>query len=513
MVKRVIFLSVVVSVQLVFVNCSHSADSEGVLSWRLKIKQPAIIVPFAKQQITSLAAIPDELQDGLTYLNEQRTAAGLIQYSANTLLNESAGNHVAYLVTNNLFGHYEDESKYPTGFTGSTPTDRAGYAGYESSVSENLSAGNSTVEESIDSLFSAIYHRFGFLSFSTDEIGIGVETSGSYGYNSAYGYNMGASQINALCSGTSYTGGGGYYWGVCTDSNFKIEIETYKEARDTNLRANPAIVLWPYENQPDSIPAFYEESPDPLPTCSVSGYPVSIQLNELQTGTVEMTSFKLYDGVNREIVDTVVLTEETDPNSRFSSYEFALFPLQRLDWGKNYSVDFQYTEDGAPKNVTWSYKTEELQYPYYNVVNENDLNVVSDVVYGFYFSPASCNDTITDYSISYDSGLSISQSGFVDGNTLYFQLSGTDGLSMKVTANKSEGESVVYTVTLASSGSAILKGDVNGDGEAELADIILGLQISAGQSVSGINFNGDANEDEKIDLVETLHVLKSLSKS
>ena len=513
MVKIITFISIAISAQLLFANYSKSAESGGVLSWRLNIEQPAEVPPPAKSQIIPLAATPQEQQDGLTYLNRQRTAAGLIQYSANTLLDQAAGNHVAYLVTNNLFGHYEDQDNYPTGFTGVTPTDRGGYVGYKSSVEENLSAGDSTVEESIDGLFSAIYHRFGLLSFYTDEIGIGVERSGSYYYQSAYGYNMGTTQINNLCSGTSYTGGGGYYYGVCTDSNFRIETNQYLAAREANPQANPAIVRWPYENQPDSIPVFYEESPDPLPACSVSGYPVSVQFNEVKTGIIVMSSFKLYDRNNSEIVNTAILTEATDPNSNFSSREFALFPLQRLDWGENYSVDFQYTEDGSPKNLAWSYKTKELQYPYHKVVNGSNFNVVSDITYAFYFPPANCNETITNYSISYDSGLSINQSGFVDSNTLYFQLSGTNGLSMQVTVSKAGGGSIVYTATLDSRGNAIFKGDINGDGKTELADIILGLQISSGHSVSGINLNGDVNGDGKIDLVETIYGLKGVSNN
>ncbi len=513
MVKIVVFLGIAISAQLFFTNYSNSTESVGVFSWRLNIEQPAEIVPLAKSQIIPLAATPQEQQDGLIYLNQQRTAAGLIQYSANTLLDQSAGNHVAYLVNNNLFGHYENQADYPIGFTGVTPTDRGGYVGYKSSVAENLSAGDSTVEESIDSLLSAIYHRFGFLSLSTNEIGIGAERSGSYYYKSAYGYNMGTTQINDLCSGTSYTGGGGYSYGICTDSNFKIETNQYLAARDTNLQANPAIVLWPYGNQPDSIPVFYEESPDPLPACSVSGYPVSVQFNEVKTGIIVMSSFKLYDRNNSEIVNTAILSEATDPNSKFSSREFALFPLQRLAWGENYSVDFKYTEDGSPKNLAWKYKTKELQYPYYKVVNGSNLNVVSDIIYGFYFPPASCNETLTSYSISYDSGLSINQSGFVDSNTLYFQISGTDGLSMQVTASKAGGGSIVYTATLNSRGNAFFKGDVNGDGKTGLADVILGLQISSGDSVAGINLNGDANGDGKIDLVETIHGLKNISNN
>ena len=207
-----------------------------------------------------------------------------------------------------MFGHYEDEATYPEGFTGVTPTNRGEYTGYKSSVSENITGGDNSVEESIEGLFAAIYHRFGFLSFDTDEVGIGIDSSVSYVYGSAYGYDMGNGQINILCEGTSYTGSGGYYYGVCADYSFQIETSLYLTAQDANRLANPAIVRWPYPGQQDSIPVFYEESPDPLPTCGVSGYPVSVQFNPAKTGPVAMTSFKLYNKNYNEITGTIILS-------------------------------------------------------------------------------------------------------------------------------------------------------------------------------------------------------------
>ncbi len=54
-----------------------------------------------------------------------------------------------------------------------------------------------------------------------------------------------------------------------------------------------------------------------------------------------MKSFKLFKGDN-EIKEKRVLTENTDPNNRFSEYEFALFPLKVLEKNQEYRAEFKY---------------------------------------------------------------------------------------------------------------------------------------------------------------------------
>jgi len=142
---------------------------------------------------------------GLDYLNALRVKAGVPAFTEQVNLRASAQNHSDYMQTNKIFGHYEDSSK--TGYTGDNGADRAIYAGYFSrTVSENVSYGTTTVQGSIDSLFSAIYHRFGFLNLVSDEVGIGTN-------NKFYTYNMGNGTLNDLCQNTTYTGGS--YYVVC----------------------------------------------------------------------------------------------------------------------------------------------------------------------------------------------------------------------------------------------------------------------------------------------------------
>ncbi len=326
--------------------------------------------------------------EGVRYLNQLRNGVGMVSYNTNDALQKAAQMHSKYNVANNINGHYEREGD--SYFTGVTVGERVSRAGYSSSfVGENVSSGtNHSVKESIDGLFSAIYHRFGFLNFGFDEIGIGRDQKDS---RVVFTYDNGAKDSNG------------------------------------NMLNNPEIVVWPYENQSDSLTAFYEESPDPLPECGVSGYPISIQFNPSQhaEGSISVTSFKLYKSdTNQEISNVKLMDQSTDHNHHFSSNEFALFPLDRLEWNTNYRVGIEYIEDGVVKNKDWNFKTRDLPTPNYTVANSGDVfNVQSGTSY-FYLPPASCNDFFNGVNIVGASTLSIKTS-LVDFNTIKVEATGS----------------------------------------------------------------------------------------
>lgn len=54
----------------------------------------------------------------------------------------------------------------------------------------------------------------------------------------------------------------------------------------------------------------------------------------------------------------------------------------------------------------------------------------------------------------------------------------------------------------------LLKGDVNGDTNVNLADAILALKVIVGLNPAGINLNADVNGDNKIDLAEVIYILQ-----
>jgi len=56
------------------------------------------------------------------------------------------------------------------------------------------------------------------------------------------------------------------------------------------------------------------------------------------------------------------------------------------------------------------------------------------------------------------------------------------------------------------------KGDIDSNGNVELADAMRALKIIAGMNVSGINLNADVNGDGKIGMQEVIHILERVAE-
>ncbi len=366
------------------------------------------------ERVTNESSLIEIRDGGLSYLNTLRTYVDMIPLQYEVHLEEASQNHATYLTNNNLFAHIESADN--SGFTGVTPSDRTRYTGYEHAiVGENISSSNRGVEESIDTLFSAIYHRFGFLNYDYDELGIGFSQSDVYTYGNVYNYNMGISPLRILCEGTEQINGGAYYENICLDSTKQIAASSFTIAYEENKLQNPARVIWPYHGASNISPVFYEESPDPLPECSVSGYPVSISFNSLKNGAITIDNFKLYDSNNQEVTDVKLMDQKNDPNQHFTEFEFALFPMKRLEWDSKYHVEIAYHDGDISKIETVDFKTASLPYPYFNVTTSGEIFEVGvNKTTLFYLSPAHCNDKLTTFSAT---GL-LADIAFYDANTI-----------------------------------------------------------------------------------------------
>lgn len=375
------------------------------------------------------------------YLNNLRTNAGLNLLTQNQFLDMASQNHANYIVETQEIGHYETIDNHPL-FTGTSPSQRAFFAGYSSSVTENLSVGQDDSFESIDDLFGAIYHRFGFLDFEIDSIGIGTNGSDIW---STYVYKMGNSNINQLCQENSYTGFGGYYSGMCEDTYFKISTSTFENAK--NLNSIP-FVVWPYDTYLNTPPVFYEESPDPLPNHSVSGYPASIQFNKtIFTNGVELVSFELFD-INDDIISDVLLMDKlSDPNGKFNEYEFALFPLKRLEWDSHYKAKVVYLDKSTQvqNTIEWNFATRGLEMPIYKITELSKILYLNpNTTYALYLEPQHGNDLSNGYSVSYSSGIAINSS-FIDLNTLSITINGQYGQNVNFTFNNGRTVNIILS--------------------------------------------------------------------
>jgi len=415
----------------------------------------------------------------LTYLNQLRAQVAMLPFSHHEQLQQAAANHAQYLTLNNLTGH--DEQAGRSGFTGTGPGERAVAVGYPSrQVSENISYGDSDYRQSVDGLMSAIYHRHGFLAFDRDEIGF---ARSSYPDNrQAWVYNMGNSYVRALCSGDAFTGTGRYYIGIC-EPDIRLAAAVYEHALAQLPAANPELVVWPPINGTDIPPAFFEESPDPLPDFSVSGYPISVLFNPDAVTTAGVSRFTLYRLPDEhELENTRELNEFTDPNQRFNNLQYALFPLERLAWHTRYRVEIDYTQDGIPYTKQWTFTTRDLGIPVHTITTGDTLEVVAGGRFAVYIRPSDAYPTLSaggGISWRYPRGMTI-DSEFIDSNTV------------QLTVDGAVGDAAVFTYNDSSSFTIRLTEHAN---QAPSADAGADQAVTAGELVTLTGTGSDPEQD------------------
>jgi hypothetical protein len=119
----------------------------------------------------SPAAAQDAVSDLLGRVNSLRASQGLPGYSLNGALNAAAQGHAQWMADSQVISH--------TGPSGSTPTARAGAAGYPSSfVSENIYGGtNAGANDAWVFWVNSPIHYRGLINSGYTEVGIGVGVS------------------------------------------------------------------------------------------------------------------------------------------------------------------------------------------------------------------------------------------------------------------------------------------------------------------------------------------------
>jgi hypothetical protein len=351
-----------------------------------------------------------------TMLNDIREAMGMNTLLPHLALESASQSHADYLLANHSASHEEQEGK--PYFMGTKPVDRAIRAGYASrTVSENISTQVKDAKASINGLFSAIYHRFGFLSTFIDEIGIGVAQNPKNPKESAFVYVMGNSEMARVCSEDSFIGEGKYFYRVCKDKAQRIVEKEFQKAKTYHQMNNPPIILYPYDGQSEVPPAFYAEIPDPLPDYDVSGFPVSISFNSYFFTKIELRSFVLYDSED-SVVEVIFMDKESDPHGRFSARDFALFPLERLDFDREYRAEVVYEHKGIESELSWYFHTEIPQEKLYIISEKKQkISLAKGQSYLLYFKPSDPRDILSE--IYFPSTLTIER---LDNNTLKISL-------------------------------------------------------------------------------------------
>lgn len=384
-----------------------------------------------------------ETQGALNYLNSLRQKSGLIKFKSNKKLNKAAKAHASYLVRQQKNGHYE--KKGWKGYTGKTPSDRVLKAGYASNaVMENVTENAKNYHHSIDILFAAIYHRFVFLNFDNNEIGIGTSsTSKKRRVTSAFVYNIGSTEITKLCKKSYDMENNTYYvQNMCKDNDILIPKYLYEEKQNKVRKKNRDVILYPYPGAKNVLPVFYTENPHPLPGSKVSGYPVTVQFNPLFHKNIKLKKFRLFDKDGKRIKKVKILTHKSDKNHRLTKLQFALMPLKRLEYGTTYSVQFEGISNGKRIKKSWRFTTKKPKGTLYQITKKKTtVKAKKGERVTLYFEPSSNRDVLD--CISYTDKLNIT---CVDQNTLLVTIPKNEYLSNQYTV-ETEKKSVTLIIT------------------------------------------------------------------
>ncbi len=363
-----------------------------------------------------------EARAAFQYLNQIRAKTGMVPFKWSDILEQSAIQHADYLMKNGLISHLEIPGL--PGFSGVNPGERAIARGYEvRKVTENYSSGRKDSLESIDGLMSAIYHRFGFLDFTKNEIGIALSGSKN-SFN--FVYNMGNDNLNRFCKYAIDIRKSPFYEGICLRSK-RVSADRVDKIEAKTAEKNPEYVIWPVDQSAGTSTVFYEEMPHPLPGRAVSGYPVSFQLNPAHYSRVKLLQFKLFKDQGKtesEIISVHILNKRSDPNQRLSTHQFALFPLERLEWGTRYRVSVALLADRKKLRKDWTFTTKNLPHPMFEIpASGNSLDVTGNKIYAVYIPPVDHFPYIEKLQVESPYKVRVDVT-WEDRNTVFLKLSG-----------------------------------------------------------------------------------------
>jgi len=201
-----------------------------------------------------------------------------------------------------------------------------------------------------------------------------------------------------------------------------IRVE-YLDASDAmRLDDLPEVVVWPPAGATDIPPAFFIEEPDPLPDLDVAGYPVSLQVNPQRVERVELQHFALFrlrGDDAQPLTSTRLLDKDSDPHAVLTAHQFALFPLDRLDWGARYRAVADLQLDGRPVRLAWEFTVRDHGLPLLTAAAASQRFVIqSGLEYLLYLPPTDASaHTVLSTRTEHRRGNRVNME-LVDANTL-----------------------------------------------------------------------------------------------
>jgi uncharacterized protein YkwD len=303
---------------------------------------PAPVVTPADIQ-TSVPALTyaatSEEHKFVTLYNQFRAQVGLGLLAQSPLLDKAAGNHLGYVLKNDVttggtvnmnavdpatgraWFHIEQSDKQL--FTGVQEMDRAKSVGYAGTGvgEQGAFGGGKGAQAAFDSVTSTIYHRAGLMFEAKREVGVAVGQDASQTFVYVTGHQK--PQVNA-----------GDFFGV------------YPAAGQSGVGLHTGV-----------------ESPNPFPDLSTAnadfptktGYPVTAMSKE--GTTLEVLSFTLTEAGSATPLDARIMTKDNDPN-RYLPSNFAFLAAKApLKVGTTYTAKFSGRANNVLVNKEWKFTT------------------------------------------------------------------------------------------------------------------------------------------------------------
>jgi hypothetical protein len=259
----------------------------------------------------------------LERVNYYRILAGLAPVASSPRLLKAAQSHSGYLDSKDEMGHHETDQSNPY-YTGHSPFDRIVAADFRYEEAGEVVAREPSAHPpaAIDTLMTAIYHRFIILLGNVTDAGPGVTLKA----------HRGTEELTVTV-------------------DFGAETLPPAPAPD-------ALIVYPIDGHQD-VPVDFNpttEEPCPMPDHRLTGYPVSVQVDPRRVLAVE--SFALFEATSGNgglALDAELLTHAADPETPL--HAAALIPTSPLRPATTYRVAFSGTVDGVAVSRTWQFAT------------------------------------------------------------------------------------------------------------------------------------------------------------
>ncbi len=190
----------------------------------------------------------------------------------------------------------------------------------------------------------------------------------------------------------------GRYYRVC-NNDFEIKSEYLERLHSEALDGVSEAVLWPADGVTDIQPVFYDEDPHPTPDLPMTGYPITVEFNPDKVKQVSIMGFTLEVadseamGGWRAVEPVRQLDQLNDLNALLSEYQFAWFPIERLEWGAHYRYRIDALVDGVFRQYSAGFDTTALPVPLYQVNAESGQVTVNDNHFILYRPPDAYDNT------------------------------------------------------------------------------------------------------------------------